>query len=257
MNLLRHHRSSALMAAVVVAALPVTLAGCSGSSSSVGVASSTSGPTGAVSFPKQSPSPGDSQGVVVANTVGRKVVYDSSLPVFNPPVVNGSVPTTEWPVAGYLFSIKELSAVFPDAAKIALDPTGTNSLKITVFLPNTTINPTFQFTITSVGTETQILNAFDAARSSSRATNTNADGKPASGYIYFDDGSYNTQRLSVSNATNDPTYSVVIGNGTTAAQITMTAENLFQFAPGNFSDNNATFNQQIMPLLMQLLAARM
>lgn len=257
MMTLRHHRRSALLAVAIATALPVTLAGCSGGSSSVGVASSTSGATGAVSFPKQSPSPGDSQGVVVANTAGRKVVYDSSLPVFNPPVVNGSVPVTDWPVAGYLFSIKELSAVFPDAAKIALNPTGTNSLKVTVFLPNTKYNPTFQFTVTSVGTETQILNAFDASRSSSRATNTNANGKPQSGYVYYDDGSFNTQRLSASNATGDPNYSLVIGNGTTAAQITMTASSLFSFAPGDFDDDNATFNQQIMPLLMQLLAKRM
>lgn len=249
----------ALSCAAVVAAC--ALAGC-GSSASSGAPSPTStGPQPHQPYKTQQPGQWDSPGVVVANTAGRKVVLDKSLPVFDPPVTDGGVAQTAWPEAGRLLSIKELIGVFPDATQIAFTPQGPTKLVITPQLsgdsdpkkyPNT-----LTITINDVGTEDNILAAFDSQRASDRTVYTQAGGKPSDSWVYYKDGAFNTQRLMIgytNGASN--TYSVVIGNGRTAMRLTINYDG-FLSVDGDGMDSSKVMQQQIMPLILQLLAARM
>lgn len=235
------------------------LAGCGGSSGGGSQAASTTGPRPHEPYKTQQPSQWDSPGVVVANKAGRKVVLDPSLPVYDPPVTDGGVAQADWPEAGRLLSIKELIGVFPDATQIAFNPQGQNKLVVTPQLsgdsdpkkyPNT-----ITITINDVGTENAILAAYDGKRASDRTVYTEAGGKPDSGRIYYKDGSFNTQRLSIEPDDGDK-YDVVIGNGRTAMRLSVTYDG-FLSVDGDGFDSTKVMEQQVMPLIIQLLAARM
>ncbi|RNI23213.1 hypothetical protein [Flexivirga caeni] len=256
----------ALATASVLAAC--SLAACGGGSGSSATTTATStAPQPNGPYLKQKPSPGDSPGVVVANKQGRKVVLDKSLPVYDPPVQDGAVPQADWPVAGRLLSIKELLGVFPDAIQIAFNPEGPTKLVVTPQLPGDS-DPkkypnTISITINKVGTESSILAAYDSSRASDRTVQTQSSGKPSSGYIYYDDGAFGTQRLrmtpapfSSSNDSLTSTYLVVIGNGRTAMQLTVSFGGFFSLDPSGFGSDKI-MQQQVMPLIFQLLAARM
>lgn len=253
----------ALVTASVLAAS--ALAGCGGSSGSSGGASpatsTTDGPRPHEPYKTEKPGQWDSPGVVVANDAGRKVVLDKSLPVFDPPVTDGGVAQTDWPEAGRLLSIKELIGVFPDATKIGFTPEGPTKLVITPSLKgdsnskNVTKNK-ITLTVDSVGTEDSVLAAFDSKRSSDRTVYTQGGGEPSDGHIYYKDGSFKTQRLSVEPDNGDK-YDVVIGNGRTAMRLSVKYDGFITFYDMGSDDSNHTMRQQIMPLILQLLAARM
>lgn len=250
----------ALVTVTVLAAASL-LAGC-GSSGSSGspAASTTDGPRPHEPYKTQQPGQWDSPGVVVANDAGRKVVLDKSLPVFDPPVSDGGVAQSDWPEAGRLLSIKELIGVFPDATKIGFTPDGPTKLVITPSLKgdsnskNATEN-TITLTVDSVGTEDSVLSAYDSKRSSDRTVYTGAGGKPNSGRVYYKDGSFKTQRLSIEPDNGDK-YLVVIGNGRTAMRLSITYDGFYSLDQDGF-DSGKVMEQQVMPLILQLLAARM
>lgn len=244
-----------IVSAGVVAAC--TLAAC-GSGSSGNAASPTStGPQPHQPYMTQTPSQWDSPGVVVANKNGRKVVLDKSLPVYDPPITDGAVAQNQWPEAGRLLSIKELLGVFPDALQIGFTPQGPTKLVVSPALsgdsdPKKSPN-TITITITDVGVESNILAAFDGNRASNRTIYTQAGGQPSNGWIYYKDGSFNTQRLSMKPDSGD-SWDVVIGNGRTAMRLTVTYDGFYSI---NSIGSNAEMEQQVMPLIFQLLAARM
>lgn len=249
----------ALVTAGVLAACSLAACG-SGSSGTAASTARTTGPRPHQPYLTQTPGQWDSPGVVVANNKGRKVVLDESLPVYDPPVKDGGVAQSDWPVAGRLLSIKELIGVFPDATQIAFNPQGPTKLVVTPQLsgdsdpkkyPNT-----ITVTITDVGTENSILTAFDSKRSSDRTVYTNAGGKPQDSFIYYKDGSFNTQRLRLAFADGGKVYYVVIGNGRTAMQLSVTWDGFLSIDGDNF-DSDQVVEQQVMPLIFQLLAARM
>ena len=235
----------------------LTLAGCSGGGTVVSNAGSTSGAAatrGAASFSTQSPGAYDSPGVVAANSAGRKVVLDDSLPVFDPPLTNGTVSQSDWPAAGRLLSIKELIEVFPDAYTISLTPDGPTKVQVGVELPGQTKKGTLDFTITAVGAQNSVLHAFDGDRSSDRSVYTDGSGKPSSGRVFYKDGAFKTQRLKLANRT----WTTVIGNGTTAMQITVETDNLYGLEDDDSGfGSDGALETQVMPLIFQLLAARM
>lgn len=247
--------------ALVTASVLVSgaLAGCGGGSTATSTAAST-GPQPHQPYQIEKPGQWDSPGVVVANNAGRKVVLDDSLPVYDPPVKDGGVAQSDWPVAGRLLSIKELIGVFPDATQIAFDPQGPTKLVVTPQLSGDANPEKFPnkitVTINDVGTENSILAAFDSKRSSDRTVYTNPGGKPSSGHVYYKDGSFNTQRLSMEPDDGD-SYDMVIGNGRTAMRLTVTYDGFVTFYDLNADNGNHMMEQQIMPLIFQLLAARM
>ena len=248
----------ALVTASALAAC--TLAACS--SGSGGNAATTATPTGPRPHqPYQTQQPGqwDSPGVVVANDKGRKVVLDKSLPVYDPPVKDGGVAQTDWPVAGRLLSIKELIGVFPDAIQIAFNPQGPTKLVVTPQLSGDSdpekYPSTITITIDDVGTENAILAGFDSKRASDRTVYTQAGGKPSDNWIYYKDGSFNTQRLRLA-FDDGKVYYVVIGNGRTAMELSIRWDGFLSLDGDNF-DSDSVMEQQVMPLILQLLAARM
>ncbi|WP_265447647.1 hypothetical protein [Flexivirga meconopsidis] len=241
------------LAGLTAAAIAVTsLAACSKGATVVSDGGSSSTARGPVSFSTEAPKPYYSQGVVIANDKGRKVVLDPSLPVFDPPLTGDTVEQSNWPVAGRLYSIKELIGVFPDAFTIALNPQGPSKVQIAVKLPNAADASTITTTITSVGSEDSILGAYDQQRRSSQSIYTGADGKPSDSWVYFKDGAFKTQRLS----RDINKWSVVIGNGKVAAQLQVETDGFSELSEG-IGDSDPVLNGQVMPLIMQLLAARM
>jgi hypothetical protein len=239
------------------------LTGCGGGGSDASPATSTTdGPKPHEPYKTDKPGQWDSPGVVVANSAGRKLVFDKKLPVYDPPVTDGGVAQSDWPVAGRLLSIKELIGIFPDATKIGFTPEGPTKLVITPSLKgdsnsDSATKNTITLSITSVGTEDSVLTAFDSTRSSDRTVQTKAEGKPNDGYIYYKDGSFKTQRLSIAPGDGgSPTYSIVIGNGRTAMRLSMTYDGFYSLDEDGF-DSSKVVQQQIMPLILQLLAARM
>lgn len=249
----------ALVTASVLAAC--TLAACgSGSGGSAASTATSTGPRPHEPYKTQEPGKWDSPGVVVANDDGRKLVFDKSLPVYDPPVKDGGVAQTDWPVAGRLLSMKELIGVFPDATQIAFNPEGPTKLVITPVL-SADSNPdkypnTITITINDVGTENTILSAYDSKRASNRTVYTNGDGSPSSGHVYYKDGSFNTQRLSIEPDSGDK-YDVVIGNGRTAMRLSIKYDGFISFYDSGNDDPEHVMRQQIMPLILQLLAKRM
>lgn len=248
----------ALVTASVLVAGSLTACG-SGSGGSAATSATSTGPQPHQPYKTEQPGQWDSPGVVVANTAGRKVVLDNSLPVYDPPVKDGGVAQNDWPVAGRLLSIKELIGVFPDATQIAFNPQGPTKLVVTPQLsgdsdpkkyPNT-----ITITINDVGTENFILAAYDSKRSSDRTVYTAPGGKPNSGHVYYKDGSFNTQRLSIEPDDGDK-YDVVIGNGRTAMRLSITYDGFLSLDQNGF-DSDKVMEQQVMPLILQLLAARM
>lgn len=246
----------ALVTATIVTAC--ALAGCGASSSGGSQAASTTGPRPHEPYKTEKPSQWDSPGVVVANKDDRKVVLDKSLPVFDPPVTDGNIAQSDWPEAGRLLSIKELIGVFPDATQIAFNPQGPSKLVVTPQLSGDSDPKKFPNTITitvkDVGTEDSILAAYDGKRSSDRTVYTGIGGKPDSGHTYYKDGSFNTQRLSIAPGDDGPEYDVVIGNGRTAMRLNVAFDGFLSI---NDFGSNTVMEQQIMPLVLQLLAARM
>ncbi|NNG40256.1 hypothetical protein HJ588_13365 [Flexivirga sp. ID2601S] len=240
-------RLAAVTAAVVAA---TGLAACSKGATVVSNSSAATS-RGPVSFSTEAPKPYYSQGVVIANDKGRKVVLDPALPVFDPPLSGDTVEQGNWPVAGRLYSIKELIGVFPDAYTIALNPQGPSKVQIAVKLPNSSEDSTITTTITAVGTEEKVLGDYDSQRRGDQSIYTGGDGKPNSGRVYYKDGAFKTQRLS--RAINS--WTVVIGNGRTAMQLKLDTDN-FTPLSDNF-DSDQVLQGQVMPLIMQLLAARM
>lgn len=247
-----------LVTAGVIAAS--ALAGCgTGSAGSAATTATSTGPRPHEPYKTQDPGQWDSPGVVVANDKGRKVVLDKSLPVFDPPVKDGGVAQTDWPVAGRLLSIKELVGVFPDAIQIAFNPQGPTKLVVTPQLSGDS-NPekypnTITITINDVGAENTILAGFDSKRASDRTVYTQAGGKPSDNWIYYKDGSYNTQRLRLA-FDDGKVYYVVIGNGRTAMDLSIRWDG-FLTLDGEGFDSDTVMEQQVMPLILQLLAARM
>ncbi|MFC6707817.1 hypothetical protein [Flexivirga alba] len=201
-------------------------------------------------------------GVVVANKDGRKLAFDTKLPVYDPPITDGGVAQSDWPVAGRLLSIKELIGIFPDATKIGFTPDGPTKLVITPSLKGDSNSDshtqnTITLSITSVGTEDSVLTAYDSKRSSDRTVYTDAGGKPQSAHTYYKDGSFRTQRLSIEPGDGgSPTYSTVVGNGRTAMQLKLTFDGFYSLDVDGF-DSGQVMQQQVMPLILQLLAARM
>lgn len=252
----------ALVTAASVLAVSA-LTGCGGSGSGAASASSTSdGPKPHEPYKTDKPGQWDSPGVVVANSAGRKLVLDPKLPVYDPPISDGGVAQSDWPVAGRLLSIKELIGIFPDATKIGFTPDGPTKLVVTPSLKgdsnsDSATQNTITLTITSVGTEDSVLTAYDSKRSSDRTVYTGAGGKPQDGHTYYKDGSFKTQRLSIEPGDGGaPTYNTVIGNGRTAMQLKITYDGFYSLDGDGF-DSGQIVQQQIMPLILQLLAARM
>ncbi|WP_446665422.1 hypothetical protein [Flexivirga sp. B27] len=250
------------LALVTAGALAVSvLTGCGGSSGGASQATSTTnGPRPHEPYKTQKPGQWDSPGVVVANDVGRKVVLDKSLPVFDPPITDGGVAQTDWPEAGRLLSMKELIGVFPDATKIGFTPDGPTKLVITPSLKNDSNSEKVDrnkitLTVDSVGTENSVLAAFDSKRSSDRTIHTDAGGKPSGPRIYYKDGSFKTHRLRL-DFDNQDVYRVVIGNGRTAMQLSLTWDGFYSLDGDGF-DSDKVMEQQVFPLIFQLLAARM
>lgn len=239
------------------------LTGCGGGSGTSAATSTTTGPKPHEPYKTEQPGQWDSPGVVVANNAGRKVVLDKSLPVFDPPITDGGVAQSDWPEAGRLLSIKELIGVFPDATKIGFTPDGPTKLVVTPSLQgdsNSENVPDNSITITvdSVGTENSVLAAYDSKRSSDRTVYTDAGGKPQDSRVYYKDGSFRTQRLSIAPGNGgSPTYDIVIGNGRTAMRLTMTYDGFFSLSGDDFGSYKDVLQQQIFPLIFQLLAARM
>lgn len=250
----------ALVTASVLAAC--TLAACgSGSGGSAATTATTTGPQPHQPYMTQKPGQWDSPGVVVANDAGRKVVLDKSLPVYDPPVKDGAVAQSDWPVAGRLLSIKELIGVFPDAIQIAFNPEGPTKLVVTPKLSGDDnakgLDPdTITITIDDVGTENNILAAFDSTRASNRTVYTKAGGEPSDNWVYYKDGSFNTQRLSLQPDNGDK-YDLVIGNGRTAMRLTVRWGGFISLYDSGADNPDHVMEQQIMPLVFQLLAARM
>lgn len=249
----------ALLTAGVLAVSVLT--GCGGSGSDASSATSTTGPKAHEPYETQAPSQWDSPGVVVANKDGRKLIFDEKLPVYDPPITDGGVAQSDWPVAGRLLSIKELIGIFPDATKIGFTPDGPTKLVITPSLKgdsnsSTHTQNTMTIAITSVGTEDSVLTAYDSKRSSDRTVYTEAGGKPSSGRTYYKDGSFKTQRLSIE-PDNGDNYNVVIGNGRTAMQLKVTYDGFISFYDLGADNSDHVMEQQVMPLILQLLAARM
>ncbi|HWC23257.1 MAG TPA: hypothetical protein VG502_13245 [Flexivirga sp.] len=249
----------ALLTAGVLAVSVLTGCGGSGGDAS-SPTSTTDGPKPHEPYKTDKPGQWDSPGVVVANKDGRKLVFDKKLPVYDPPITDGGVAQSDWPVAGRLLSIKELIGLFPDATKIGFTPDGPTKLVVTPSLKgdsnseNATKN-TITIDITSVGTEDSVLTAYDSKRSSDRTVYTDAGGKPSSGHTYYKDGAFKTQRLSIEPDDGD-TYIVVIGNGRTAMQLKVAYDGFYSLDGDGF-DSDTVMQQQIMPLILQLLAARM
>lgn len=252
----------ALLTAGVLAVSVLT--GCSGSGSDASSATSTTaGPKPHEPYKTDKPGQWDSPGVVVANNAGRKLVFDDKLPVYDPPITDGGVAQSDWPVAGRLLSIKELIGLFPDATKIGFTPDGPTKLVITPSLKGDSNSDsheqnTITINITSVGTEDSVLTAYDGTRSSDRTVHTQSGGKPDDNYIYYKDGSFKTQRLSVAPGDDgSPTYGIVIGNGRTAMRLSMTYDGFYALDGDKFGSYKDVLRQQIFPLIVQLLAARM
>lgn len=247
-----------ILSASVVAAC--TLAACGNGSGGSASSPTSTGPQPHQPYMTQKPSQWDSPGVVVANKAGRKIVLDSSLPVYDLPITDGGVAQNQWPEAGRLLSIKELLGVFPDALQIGFTPQGPTKLVVTPKLSGdsdskgVTAN-SITITITDVGVENNILAAFDGNRASNRTVYTQAGGKPSSGWIYYKDGSFNTQRLTMK-PDNGDSWDVVIGNGRTAMRLTVTYDGFYSLDQDGF-DSDKVVQQQVMPLIFQLLAARM
>lgn len=239
-----------------------TLAACGGGSDGASQATSTTdGPRPHQPYKTQKPGQWDSPGVVVANDVGRKVVLDKDLPVFDPPVTDGSVSQSDWPEAGRLLSMKELIGVFPDATKIGFTPKGPTKLVITPSLKGDSnadhaTGNKITLTVDSVGAEDSVLAAYDSKRSSDRTIQTDAGGKPSDKYIYYKDGSFKTQRLRLAFGKTTDVYYIVLGNGRTAMQLSMTWDGFYSLDEAGF-DPDKVLQQQVFPLIFQLLAARM
>lgn len=250
----------ALLTAGVLAVSVLTACGGSGSGASA-PSSTTSGPKPHEPYKTDKPGQWDSPGVVVANKDGRKLVFDKKLPVYDPPITDGGVAQSDWPVAGRLLSIKELIGIFPDATKIGFTPDGPTKLTITPSLKGDSNSSsheqnTLTIAITSVGTEDSILNAYDSKRSSDRTVYTEGGGKPSDGHVYYKDGAFRTQRLSIE-PDNGDNYIAIIGNGRTAMQLKITYDGFITFYDLGSDDSNHVMRQQVMPLILQLLAARM
>ncbi|GGB39426.1 hypothetical protein GCM10011492_32750 [Flexivirga endophytica] len=249
----------ALMTTSVIAVTVLAGCGSSGGGSSAPT-STTDGPRAHEPYKKGKPGQWDSPGVVVANSAGRKVVLDKKLPVFDPPITDGGVAQSDWPAAGRLLSIKELIGVFPDATKIGFTPQGPTKLVITPSLKGDSnsknVDPNkISLTVDSVGTEDSILATYDGKRASDRTVYTGAGGQPNSGHVYYKDGSFNTHRLSIEPDDGDK-YLVVIGNGRTAMQLSIKCDGFYSLDGDGF-DSDKVLQQQVMPLIFQLLAARM
>lgn len=250
----------ALLTAGILAMSVIT--GCGGSGSDASSATSTtSGPKPHEPYKTEKPGQWDSPGVVVANKDGRKLVFDKKLPVYDPPITDGGVAQSDWPVAGRLLSIKELIGIFPDATKIGFTPGGPTKLVVTPSLKGDSNSDTHEqntltINITSVGTEDSVLTAYDSKRSSDRTVYTESGGKPNSGHVYYKDGSFNTQRLSIE-PDNGDNYIVVVGNGRTAMQLKITYDGFISLYDSGADNPDHVMQQQIMPLILQLLAARM
>ncbi len=231
----------------------------------------------AVDFPKAKPSPGDPKGTVVANDAGRKVVPDTTLPVFAPDPSSadsdGKIPNTQWPDAQDLFSVKELKHVFPDASSIGIRnclPTkdySTDSLTahnatcdIIVKMPGDTYsNSKVTVTIEEVGTQETMLDDFDDYRKISRKTTKKMHDEGR--YFYYQDGSFGTQRYT--NSFGEA--KTIIGNGKTSMEVELDPSGFYDLAGDDDHDfdvkkeskSEKMFRQQIMPLLLQLLVQRM
>lgn len=251
----------ALLTAGVLAVSVLT--GCGGSGSGASAPSSTTnGPKPHEPYRTDKPGQWDSPGVVVANKDGRKLVFDKKLPVYDPPITDGGVAQSDWPVAGRLLSIKELIGIFPDATKIGFTPDGPTKLVITPSLKGDSnsdshTDNTIGLTITSVGTENSVLAEFDSKRSSDRTVYTQGEGKPSDSRTYYKDGAFNTHRLTIlPGGDGAAQYDLVIGNGRTAMRLTMTWDGFYALDSGDF-DSDKVLEQQVFPLIFQLLAARM
>ncbi len=229
-----------------------------------------------VDFPKTKPSPGDPKGTVVANDAGRKVVPDTTLPVFAPDPStaddDGEIPNTQWPDAQDLFSVKELKHVFPDASSISIRnclPTkdySTDSLTahnatcdIIIKMPGDTYsNSKVTVTVEGVGTQKAMLDDFDSYRKVSRKTSKKLHDEAR--YFYYQDGSFGTQRYT----NHFGEAKVLIGNGKTSMEVELDPSGFYDLAEDNDefdvdkeSKSEKIFRQQIMPLLLQLLVQRM
>lgn len=238
-----------------------TLAACGSGSGGSAASPTSTGPQPHQPYKTQKPGQWDSPGVVVANKDSRKVVLDKSLPVYDPPIIDGGVAQNQWPEAGRLLSIKELLGVFPDALQIAFNPQGPTKLVVTPQLSGDSnskgLDPnTITITINDVGVENNILAGYDSKRASDRTIYTDAGGKPQGGRIYYKDGAFNTQRLSMYPDDGD-TWDMVIGNGRTAMRMTVKYDGFISLYDSAADNANHVMEQQVMPLIFQLLAARM
>lgn len=205
--------------------------------------------------------PADDPGRVAPNKAGRKAAPDGTVWHLTLKPHEAPVDDTQWPAADDLFSATELAAIFPDGSAIGTtdcdrgtwpdgDETSHNTeCKIEVTLRDDLTPSTIRVRIEGFGADFAMTQRFDEQRAVARRT---AENFPDN-YTFFRDGAFGAKKI----YQDGLVVTALISDGTVAGQFTLQFSGFFSLADNDYDAAKKALYTQVMPLLIQTLAAKM
>ncbi len=202
-------------------------------------------------------------GKVVPNKDGRKAAPDGTKWT-SLKLVGDEVPDEGWPDAQKLFSKKELDAIFPDAKSMKymncnesnyLGTDGNQTAhqtecELVIVMPGDSPNVPSHLNIRmrGFGPKQELLERWDRSMEIYKKLDS-------SRYTFYEDGSFGAARV----MTNGITTRVLLANDKIAGEFSFGVIGFFHLTGEQFDydESKKIFGEQIMPLLIQTLAAHM